>query len=82
LDEWVNVERFDFSTVHTKPSKKDEVNPRKMTRSRKKNTQEMTPHKEESEKLSALEKEHQEITKVINLCPSFSFLFLNHPSSP
>mmetsp|Transcript_22220 Transcript_22220/g.30568 ORF Transcript_22220/g.30568 Transcript_22220/m.30568 type:complete len:433 (-) Transcript_22220:259-1557(-) len=67
LDEWVSVDRFDFSTVHSKPSKKDDANQRKMTRSRKKNTQEIAPHKEESEKLSALEKEHQEITKVKNI---------------
>ena len=55
---------MDFQTVRSKPSKKDEAGNRKMTRSRKKSTHEIIAQKEETEKLSALEKEHQEITKV------------------
>lgn len=43
-----------------------------MTRSRKKSSHDIS-HKEDTEKLSVLEKEHQEITKVLNF---FSFPFL------
>ena len=69
----MTVDKFDFSTIHRKPGEGDKEdghgNGRKMTRSRKKSTQEGLAHKgmEENEKLSALEKEHQEITKVKNI---------------
>jgi hypothetical protein len=66
LDEWVDADRFDFTTLHSKPfSKKEDPSGKKMTRSRKKSTNDIhVPKGEEVEKVSQLEKEHQEITKV------------------
>ena len=63
LDEWVGIDRFDFATLRKFPMKREEGSTKKMTRSRKKSSHDVS-HKEDSEKLSVLEKEHQEITKV------------------
>ncbi len=63
LDEWVGADRFDFSTLRKYPTKREEGSTKKMTRSRKKSSHDVS-HKEDTEKLSVLEREHQEITKV------------------
>jgi len=74
LDEWVTEDRFDF---HTTVSKKEEARKEKeevpqegkMTRQKKRAREDGQPpaaHDEDS-RLAALEKEHEEITKVKNI---------------
>jgi len=76
LDEWITADKVDFSTTHTnekeKKEKVDSSDNRKITRNLKRKYEETittnsqkTP--EEDSKMAALEKEHEEITKVKNI---------------
>lgn len=77
LDEWVDEARLDFSKIETKtsehivakPEPDESKNPR-TTRQKKRQLDEannVQKGPEEDSKLSALEKEHEEITKVKNI---------------
>eukprot|EP01119_Soliformovum_irregulare_P014686 TRINITY_DN4031_c0_g1_i1.p1 TRINITY_DN4031_c0_g1~~TRINITY_DN4031_c0_g1_i1.p1 ORF type:complete len:413 (+),score=92.44 TRINITY_DN4031_c0_g1_i1:42-1241(+) len=66
LDEWISLDRMDLSTIEDKEKKKEkEEDNRKMTRNKRKI--EETTHRDEDAKMAALEKEHEEITKVKNI---------------
>jgi len=71
LDEWVSAERLDMSTVETKEKEKKEVkegeDSKKAPRTRKRIYDEINLKSDEDAKLAALEKEHEEITKVKNI---------------
>jgi len=74
LDEWVPEDKLDMDTVETKDNKekkepKTEGENRKMTRNFKRKFEEINHVQkgEEDSKLAALEKEHEEITKVKNI---------------
>lgn len=70
LDEWVTEDRFDPSTAEEKEKRKkegvDAQETRKRTRNLTRKDGDLTSHNEDS-KMAALEKEHEEITKVKNI---------------
>lgn len=79
LDEWIDESKLDFSTVQNKEKEKKEIKPTeqdnvKITRNSKRKlaienngVQKVDNLAEEDSKLAALEKEHEEITKVKNI---------------
>eukprot|EP00013_Stygamoeba_regulata_P025216 CAMPEP_0177648654 /NCGR_PEP_ID=MMETSP0447-20121125/10941_1 /TAXON_ID=0 /ORGANISM="Stygamoeba regulata, Strain BSH-02190019" /LENGTH=441 /DNA_ID=CAMNT_0019151305 /DNA_START=90 /DNA_END=1415 /DNA_ORIENTATION=- len=74
LDEWVTADRFDLTTKvegkKTEEEEKKKSDGRKMTRNLKRKHDEINhvqKSAEEDQKMSALEKEHEEITKVKNI---------------
>jgi histone acetyltransferase MYST1 len=79
LDEWVSEDRIDFESISSSKEKSEHVvkeksnekpSDRKITRGQKRKFEELnhvTRQSEEDSKLAALEKEHEEITKVKNI---------------
>jgi len=78
LDQWVSEKDLDFSTIQTKEKEKkekekvpttDTSDNRKITRNQKRKFDEVNQlqKSEEDSKLTALEKEHEEVTKVKNI---------------
>jgi histone acetyltransferase MYST1 len=73
LDQWVSENDIDFSTIQLKEKEKkekqeittDTSSTRKITRNQKRRFEEQQT--EEDSKLAALEKEHEEVTKVKNI---------------
>jgi histone acetyltransferase MYST1 len=74
LDEWVSADKFDVARIEQKGAVKEEKpvedkDGKKMTRTQKRKWEEQNhvQKAEEDPKASALEKEHEEITKVKNI---------------
>jgi len=74
LDEWVTEDKLDFNTIETSKDKekkeKEPTETRKITRNLKRKYDEINhvpKGADEDSKLAALEKEHEEITKVKNI---------------
>jgi len=71
LDEWVSEDKIDFSELQNKEREKGDgknEDTRKITRNLKRKFDEISQKgTEEDSKLAALEKEHEEITKVKNI---------------